>query len=448
MALSKPTIQEIRDKLISDLINTINAGQTDPAKQIDPNMPNSFILAFVESFSGAFDDNYSKIDELLNQLFPDTSTGEWLDRWASYFGLSRKSAVKSTGNVVFQGDSGEEIPNETQIERADGVLFEVIADSTISSQNISITSAILQGSQALITTSANHNLASGVVLSISGFTEPEYNVSDVTITVISATQFLYNISGAPDSPATGTGIATCVFVSVPVEAVDFGKNSNSASGTELTLTTPILGVNDSCFVDFSGLRGGLDVESDDDLRIRLIERTSNLTAPFTNAGIKIFAKEKVDFITRIWVKDATPNAGKTTIWFVNDNDANIIPSTDQCNQLKDAIIDPDTGIKPANMSDASVIVVPITALTVNFQIGTLSVNTQAMKDAITGALKDLFTSELVAPALVLPLDAIKNAIYGAVDDLGNQTTFSLASPSSNVTPASDELPVLGTITFV
>ena len=156
---------------------------------------------------------------------------------------------------------------------------------------------------------------------------------------------------------------TCAFVQVI--ASDYGSAANSGGGSQFTLVSPLTDVDDTCYLDYNGLSGGLDLEEDDDLRIRLLERTSSFTAPFTVGGIPIFIKQNVPGVTRMWVQAATPSAGYVTIYFTRDKDANIIPSSARALDVKNAIIEEDTGIKPANVAESYVVVTPPTAVPIN-----------------------------------------------------------------------------------
>jgi hypothetical protein len=65
------------------------------------------------------------------------------------------------------------------------------------------------GSVATIITHGAHGLSTGATVTIFGVNEPAYNgVFDVTVT--STTAFTIPVTGAPDSPATGTIRATAV----------------------------------------------------------------------------------------------------------------------------------------------------------------------------------------------------------------------------------------------
>ena len=199
---------------------------------------------------------------------------------------------------------------------------------------------------------------------------------------------------------------------------------------------------------YNGLYYGEDAEQDENLRARLFERTSSFVAPFTEAGIPVFLKEKVSGITRVWVQSAIPSAGYTTIYFTRDNDANIIPNSTQVLQAKNILIDVDNGIKPANMSNNYVIVSAPTSVAINITFSSLSPNTTMMKQAILTTLTDYFKSDAVEVGKDITLDELKSVIYNVIDEEGNSPTFTLSAPSSTTSISDSQLATLGVITYV
>ena len=76
--------------------------------------------------------------EVLRRGFAQTTFGEYLDLRAAEHGLTRKPAVKATGQVTFTGTPGTIIPAGTQVstvgsETAPAVFFVTTEDSTIGS---------------------------------------------------------------------------------------------------------------------------------------------------------------------------------------------------------------------------------------------------------------------------------------------------------------------------
>ncbi len=441
------SISQIQQRIANALILAINAGQTDNSKHIDPNIRNNFALGLVNSMAAGFDENNDNIKEVLKQLFPQTATGTYLELWASFFGINRKDAVQAEGFVVFTGVTTTSIPIGTAIQKADGFQYETQALGTISNQTISISSITRSGSTATVTTTSNHNLATGVSVTIAGASQTEYNIAAI-ITVISNTQFTYTVSGSPTTPATGTITANFTTAYVAIKAVEYGDEGNSAGGSQLSLVSPIVDVDNTCYLPYDGTSLGLDIETDEELRARLLERTSNFTAPFTASGLPVFIKENIAGVTRVWVQTATPSAGYVTIYFTRDNDSNIIPTSTQVNAVKNAIIDEDTGIKPANTPDSYVVVAAPTAVPINITFSSLSPNTTAMKTAITQTLTDYFKSASVNVGGDILLNEVNALIYSVIDEDGNSPTFALSAPSGDTAISNSELATLGTITYV
>lgn len=441
------SISQIQQRIANALILSVNAGQTDNSKHIDPNIRNSFALGLVNSMAAGFDENNDNIQEVLKQLFPQTATGDYLELWASFFGINRKDAVQAEGYVVFAGVATTSIPTATTIQKADGTQYQTQSLGTISSQTISISSLTRSGSTATATTTSEHNLATGVSVTMAGASQSEYNIT-ATISVISNTEFTYQVSGTPTTPATGSPTASFVTAYVPIKAVEYGEDGNSAGGSQLSLISPIVGVDDSCYLPYDGTSLGLDIETDEELRARLLERTSNFTAPFTEAGLPVFIKENIAGVTRVWVQTATPSAGYVTIYFTRDNDSNIIPTAAQVNAVKNAIIDEDNGIKPANTPDSYVVVAAPTAVPINITFSSLSPNTTAMKTAISETLTDYFKSASVSVGGDILLNEINALIYSVIDEDGNSPTFALSAPSSDTSISNSQLATLGTITYV
>jgi uncharacterized phage protein gp47/JayE len=447
MAIEFPSIQDLQSRISNDLILSINTGQLDTDKHVDPTIRNSFMKGLVDSMSAGFDEVVDVLERLEVELFPWSATGEYLERWAAYYGINRNAAAKSAGTVVFTGTNGATIPASTLVQRANGLQYATQSSITISTQTVSVSGITRLGSTATVTTASNHNLATGVTIdSITGADQSEYNVTDTQITVTSATTFTYEVSGSPATPATGTISATFTTGFGTVQASEFGDDGNADGGSQLTLVSPVTNVDNTLYINQDGLVGGLDIESDSSLRARLQERTSNFSAPFTQAGLPVFIKEEVDGVTRVWVQDATPSAGYVTIYFTRDNDTNIIPTASQVTDVKNAIIDPDTGIKPANTPDSYVIVSAPTAVTADFTFSALSPNTTDMQNSITNALTDYFKNNTNI-ATDITTEEYNNIIYSVTDSEGNTPTFTLTSPSGDITVTTGELAVLGTITY-
>ncbi|WP_433943599.1 baseplate J/gp47 family protein [Paenibacillus sp. SN-8-1] len=88
---------------------------------------------------------YTEMDVVLGLAFADTAYGEWLDRAAREYGLTRKPAVKATGSLTFSGPDGTVIPAGTVASTGGEapVYIVTLADATISGGSVT-TPAIAQ----------------------------------------------------------------------------------------------------------------------------------------------------------------------------------------------------------------------------------------------------------------------------------------------------------------
>lgn len=450
--IERSSIEEIINRVKNDLTLSINSGQTDETKKINPSIRNSFFTSLCNSMGAGFDENNDLISQILTQLFVQTAQAEYLELLGAIYGISRKNATKSTGFAIFTGTSGANIAEGQTLTTADGIEYITKQQGTIINSTIELSSITRLGSVATATTITNHNFATGQIISITGADQTEYNIVNQVISVISENQFTFTAEGNPLSPATTSSsiIANSIFTFIELESVDYGSNTNQENGTEILLDIPIINVDDKAIVNFNGLSGGSDNETDEALRIRILERTSNFTAPFTKVGIPIFIKNNTTNINRIWVKTATPQAGQVEIYFVKDNQVNILPSSQDLQDVKNLFTGQVAGVEgilPANMSENSLFVLAPSLIDVNFTFTSISPNTQDMKDAITQSLQEFFNSDLVSLGQSVLKNEYESAIFNTIDNSGNSPIYSLSFPASDIVINSGELARLGTINF-
>lgn len=160
----------------------------------------------MEVLAGEIFSAQTELNWLKTQMFPQTATGEYLDRFAFQRGLTRKQGTKASGEVEFY-------------------LPELLGyDVEVPCGTVCATGG--EGSVRFITTEA------------------------VTIK-----------SGR-------------LSTLVPVEALTEGENSNVAGKEINILVTPVVGI-DHITNDYS-MTGGSDIESDEQLRSRILESYTNI----------------------------------------------------------------------------------------------------------------------------------------------------------------------------
>lgn len=136
--------------------------------------------------------------------------------------------------------------------------------------------------------------------------------------------------------------------------------------------------------------------------------------------------------------------GRIQIYFVRDNDDDPIPSVIEIADVKTAVL----AITPANTPDVFVLVDAPVALPVAFTFTDLFPDTTTMRSAVEAQLQQFF-DEQVDVGVDVDQDAYRSAIFTTVDiESGDSVeTFTLSTPTTDITVAVNELPTLGAVTF-
>lgn len=423
--------------------------QTDFVANIpesDPFLRASWLLALIIAISGREFDIYTQVGQILLDLFPNTATGIFARQWGNLKGTDTEAATSAKGFISVTGTTGTLVPQGTLWNNAAGTQYEsIIQDYTILATTLNIINLTSSGGIAEAETSSTHKLASGMSITVSGATQTEYNVT-ATITVISETKFQYPISGTPISPATGTIIVAATYASVEVQALDTGEQTNVGSGAQLSLSTPLSGIDNTAYVQFTEIGGGTDDETDDAYRTRYLERYQQPQAHFNPSDIIIVAKE-VPGVTRVSVFQLVPEIGDVSVFFMRDNDDDPIPNLQEVNDVKAAL----ERILPANTpfgTTAGLIVKAPTPRTIDFTFTNLVPNTSTMKTAIEESLVQFFRERTDVGQDILQLDYVI-AIKDTIDPATGQfvETFTLSQPAGDITINFGEIGILGTVTF-
>lgn len=420
--------------------------KTDVQRELtgsNPFLKNSWLGAIITAFSNRIFDFYLQLNVLLRELFWNTSTTEFLEIQASWFNVNRLAATQSSGNIVMTGTATTIVPSGTEWKTSAGVTFLTIIAATLSAQSISVSGITRSGQTATATTASPHGLASNVLVNISGADQSEYNGTGIKITVISDTQFTYQITGTPTTPATGTMLAGFTSANVAVQSSDFGDSTNLVLDSQLSITSPIAGLDNDANVDFNAVGGGTNQEDDSSLRSRFLDRVQNPVAHFNVSEITSKAKE-INGVTRVFINEITPAIGQVTIYFMRDDDDNPIPSGQEVADTKTKILE----IKPANTSDVDVIVLAPVAVSSDFTFSALSPNTSTMQAAINASLAQFF-SESTDVGVDVDEDSYRAAIFNTVDlETGDViVSFGLSAPSGDIAIASGEIGTLGNIVY-
>lgn len=304
MSLNFPeTRKEITDRMKSDVKSQLS--------ESNPYLRNSFLQALIFGIGGRLFDMSKLASNLLDQLFWDKATGDYLKRHAAIFGIEINPATAASGYITATGIAATSIPIGSQLTGSDGEIYEVQSTVSLATNAITLTSITQVAGIATVTTPSEHGYAAGITITISGANEADYNGSFTILSAPTATTFTYAVNAGAASPATGTITSTAITATLLVISDNEGDDTNKDSGDALTFTSPIAGVDDIAYVQYDGISGGSDIEEDDDFRDRFLFRVQNPVALFNENAIEVEAK-KITGVTRVWVFNVDDTQGSVT----------------------------------------------------------------------------------------------------------------------------------------
>lgn len=221
---------------------------------------------------------------------------------------------------------------------------------------------------------------------------------------------------------------------VSVIAETAGALGNTEPGQSLQLLVPVPGFQSTAQVVAPGISGGVDVESLEALRARLIRRIQQPPQGGSQADYETWALE-VPGVTRAWAYPNKPELGSVTVIVVNDDAPTApVPSAETVEAAR-------SYIEQRRPVTANVFVAAPTVLVQDID-ASLQPNTLATQAAARAELEDLFLRD-AEPGGVIPISKIREAvsIAAGVDD------SRVNSPSGNVTAGVGQIPVLGETTW-
>lgn len=224
----------------------------------------------------------------------------------------------------------------------------------------------------------------------------------------------------------------------PLVALEVGALPNLEAGSSLRLLNPIAGLQTTAAVLADGLVPGVDQEDDDSLRERLLERIQ--LPPHGGAAHDYVAwAREVAGVTRAWVIPLYLGAGTVGVTFVTDDAAGgLIPDAPKVAEVQ-AYID---------------LVRPVTAAVTVFApaertiAATIAVepNSQAVRDAVTAALRDLLRRE-GGPGATLLISHVREAISTAPGETDHEVQLWDGEEPDDLDIGAGEVATLGTITW-
>lgn len=270
----------------------------------DPYNVTSILNAIAVSDSNRAREIYDALNTIIKNTFAFSAEDQALLDQAADWGLFLTAATQAAGNVIFTGIAGTVIPINTEAQSSNTEVYTTDVSKTISlnTNNIPASGLTSSGVTATALFNSPHGLGTGMVVTIAGANEADYN-GVFEITVVSDVAFQYTLAVATTSPATGTITYSFTGVVVPITSVNTGSATNVLGGAVIALSQTIAGIDSTIYTQFSGIDGGANTETPASLQERLVLKKSNPSTPFNDIEIELQARE-VSGVTRVWVIDA------------------------------------------------------------------------------------------------------------------------------------------------
>lgn len=377
MALIRPTISELVETIRSDA-DAILGG-------VDARLERSLIEVVLLAQSGALHGAYGYLQQIADDVFPDTATAAALERWAAIFGISRGASTFSQGWVGTDDVITGIVPVGAFLRRADGREFQ------------RVDTGILADGSELFT---------------------------------GAAAVAYSALGLP-----GTGWA------VPVRAVRSGAAGNTAVAASLSFVSPISGIPPIVEV-LLGLAGAVDSEPDAALRARVLARLQNPPQGGTAAEYEAWAlaaSTADDPITRAFVRSPASGSNVVTVYVVDDGGG--IPAARPPTPTSTAITNARDAIderRPLS-ADRNVLAPTFVAITPTID---LTPDTPEGRVAIENEI-DSFLIDNHEPGQEVPISILQAVISTAAGGADARWV----TPTTNYTPGPTQLLYRGAITW-
>ena len=229
-----------------------------------------------------------------------------------------------------------------------------------------------------------------------------------------------------------------LILTVPVTAQTIGKVGNLAAGAPMT--TSLAGLTGGCVVDNNGLGGGADVETDNQLRLRVLARKRQ--PPQGGAAYDYVSWAKlVPGVTRVFVGKQAFGPGTVGIWFLMDDTYPYgIPQLSDVANVQNVI----NGLCPAT---AIPIVAQVIAKPVDIIIQGLTPDTPTSRQAVGAEVYSMFRNMTQPSVGAAPFTLRVSWIWQAIANATGNQYFTLISPAADTTYPVGVLPILNSIRF-
>lgn len=225
---------------------------------------------------------------------------------------------------------------------------------------------------------------------------------------------------------------------VEVLALEPGSAGNLVEGAGLTLVSPLEMVNAAAVAAAGGISGGTDAETDESLRVRLLERLRRPPRGGSKSDYEKWAKE-VAGVTRAWCYPLYFGPGTVALTFATDNAPEETGGPIPTPEMVQRVFGHIEPLRPATVREWSVFAPQPKPLDPVIQI---SPNTDSIKSAISAELADLIAREGEPDSVLL-----HSHILTAISQAPGLNDYVLVYPAANLAYAKNALPTVGTVQF-
>lgn len=181
MAFQRPALSDLVTRIEADYVSRLTGGGSL--------LRRSVVKVLARVHAGAMHLLYGYGAFMAKQIMPDTAESEFLARWCSIWGVTKKAASFATFNVVFTGTNGTLIPAGSELSRSDGVLYTTNSSATIASGTATVavtaedsgTVPNVSGGEIFALTSPIAGISSQVTVSGSGIVSGSDAESDSAV---------------------------------------------------------------------------------------------------------------------------------------------------------------------------------------------------------------------------------------------------------------------------
>lgn len=395
------------------------------------NTDNDIIIPYLEAFGTAF--LHSQNNELLqvqNKTNINNMVGVELDNEGEKYNVIRQQPSQSEGQVIFnitnilaQIDIGTAFIGNNNTYNATATTVGESLTFGNGTQDLLITKIeTFASTKTAIVYCQNHGLSKGINIVGSGYSTVGLNGTQ-TITEFDKNSFRFvnnNIVATTTLTSfTNSELFTANVIKTNIRSVETGSITNIARGGEIVPTQTLDYINSIGYVDYNEIGIGADLETDDDYRKRIVERKKTYgniaeikTLVFNQSGV-----------TRVQLVQTKPYIGNFTIYFLRDNDSDIIPTQQELDAVKDVLTN-EENLHPTVTIDNVFVEAP-TEIKRRFTINGLLPNTDNMKESIKAQLQEIIYNIGIQDGNIEEVSATQLQtllIQNTQDSIGNVVT--------------------------